>query len=107
MSIQRIAIIGFGEAGGIFGTDAEARGLDVTMFDILLRSDRSRQAMLQKATLANVRAVDAAPDLAGSADLVISAVTASSALDAARSIAPALRGQMVLDVNSISPETKQ
>jgi len=42
------------------------------------------------------------------ADLVISAVTASSAADVAESAAPFLRtGQTYLDLNSVSPDTKR
>ena len=53
--IQRIAIVGFGEAGGIFGKDLAARGLDVSTFDILLafdgsaRSDASEGARVESA----------------------------------------------------------
>ncbi len=41
-------------------------------------------------------------------DIVISAVTASSVLDVARTAAPHLKpGQVFFDVNSASPETKR
>ena len=47
--IQRIALIGFGEAGGILGQDLAKAGAEVTVFDILLRAEPSRSAMLAKA----------------------------------------------------------
>jgi 3-hydroxyisobutyrate dehydrogenase-like beta-hydroxyacid dehydrogenase len=107
-SIRQIALIGFGEAGGILGRDLAAAGYDVSTFDILLDTEPSRTAMLEKAEAAKVRAVDALELALRGADLVISAVTASSAADVAQNAAPLLRaGQIYLDINSVSPETKR
>jgi len=106
--IRRVALIGFGEVGGIFGSDFAAAGLDVSAFDILLNVQSSRPAMLAKARGANARPCDTLEEAVRGADLVISAVTASSAADAARSAVPFLRGgQIYLDINSVSPDTKQ
>lgn len=106
--IQRVAIIGFGEAGGIIGNDLAARGLDVSTFDILLHSKDAREAMQAKAREAKVRAADSLNDCVRDAQLVISAVTASSALDVAKEASRLLRaGQFFLDINSVSPRTKQ
>ena len=107
-TISRIAIIGFGEVGGIFGTDFAGQGIDVSVFDILLASERHRQQMLTKARTCDVRAADSLRDCVHNADLVISAVTASSAMDVAREAGPILhREQLFLDMNSVSPETKR
>ena len=107
-SIRRIALIGFGEAGGIFGHDFAAAGLDISVFDILLNNNLTRAAMLAKARSAQVRPCDTPQEAVRGTDLVISAVTASSAVDAARSAAPFLRaGQIYLDLNSVSPDTKR
>ncbi len=106
--IQRIAIVGFGEAGRILGNDLAARGLDVSTFDILLHSKESRDAMLAKARESKVRAAESLSDCVREADLVISAVTASSALDVAKDASRLLRtGQVFLDINSVSPGTKR
>jgi 3-hydroxyisobutyrate dehydrogenase-like beta-hydroxyacid dehydrogenase len=106
--IRQIALIGFGEAGGIFGRDFAAVGFDVSTFDILLNSEASRTAMLAKAKSARVYARDKLEEALEGADLVISAVTASSASDVAVGAARFLRaGQIYLDINSVSPETKQ
>jgi 3-hydroxyisobutyrate dehydrogenase-like beta-hydroxyacid dehydrogenase len=106
-SIQRIAIIGFGEVGGIFANDLAKQGIDVSVFDILLVSKRHRRQMLSKARSCSVRAVDGLSNCVRGAGLVISAVTASSALAVAREAGPLLeRGQIFLDINSVSPETK-
>lgn len=106
--ISRVAIIGFGEVGGIFGPDFVARGIDVSVFDILLASERHRAQMRAKAQNCGVKAEDNLRDCLHKADLVISAVTASSALDVAREAASILTGgQIFLDINSVSPETKR
>lgn len=105
---SRIAIIGFGEVGGIFGTDFVGQGIEVSVFDILLASERHRPQMLAKAQNCGVNGKDNLRDCMRNADLVISAVTASSALDVAREAAPLLhREQIFLDINSVSPETKR
>ena len=106
--ISRIAIIGFGEVGGIFGSDFVAQGLEVSVFDILLASEQHRSQILAKARCCGVRAEGNLRDCLHKADLVISAVTASSALDVAREAAPILNHeQAFLDINSVSPETKR
>jgi 3-hydroxyisobutyrate dehydrogenase-like beta-hydroxyacid dehydrogenase len=106
--IRRIALIGFGEVGGIFGHDFAAAGFEVAAYDILQNAAAARASMLEKAKLANVRACDTLADAIGRADLVISAVTASSALEAAKNAAPLLDlNQLYLDINSVSPETKR
>ena len=106
--IRQIALIGFGEVGGIFGHDFATAGFSVQTFDILLNNKQSRPAMLAKAKNANVRPCDALEGAVRGAELVISAVTASSAADVAESAAPFLRiGQTYLDLNSVSPDTKR
>ena len=55
-AIARIAIIGFGEVGGIFGADFAAHGIEVSIFDILLASESHRQQMLAKARGCRVKA---------------------------------------------------
>jgi len=106
--ISKIALIGFGEVGGIFGRDLAAAGLAVSAYDILLHAEPSRSPMLAKAQSANVSACDTLTEAVRGAELVISAVTASSALEVARSAAPLLGdGQIYLDINSVSPETKR
>jgi 3-hydroxyisobutyrate dehydrogenase-like beta-hydroxyacid dehydrogenase len=106
--IRRITLIGFGEVGGIFGHDLAAAGFKVATYDILLNVALARASMLEKAKLAKVLACDTLAEAIHGADLVISAVTASSALEAAKSAAPLLNlNQLYLDINSVSPETKQ
>jgi 3-hydroxyisobutyrate dehydrogenase-like beta-hydroxyacid dehydrogenase len=106
--IREVALIGFGEAGGIFGQDLAAAGISVAMFDVLLDAEPSRTPMLAKARNAGVRACDSLEEAIRDADLVISAVTASAAASVAGQAAATLRkGQTYLDINSVSPETKR
>ena len=108
VSIQRIAIIGFGEVGGIFGNDFALQGIEVSTFDILFNSPGDRQRMLAKAKKYSVNATKNLKECLRNVQLVISAVTASSALDVAKGAGPNLRrGQIFLDINSVSPETKR
>jgi 3-hydroxyisobutyrate dehydrogenase-like beta-hydroxyacid dehydrogenase len=106
--MARIALVGFGEAGGIVGHDLAARGLEVSTYDILFDAPASRDAMLAKARRLKVRAAENLADATDDAQLVISAVTASSALGVAVDAAQLLgSGQVFLDINSVSPATKQ
>jgi 3-hydroxyisobutyrate dehydrogenase-like beta-hydroxyacid dehydrogenase len=55
-----------------------------------------------------VRAASSAADAVRETDLIVSAVTAASSVDAARSVAPHLVGNpYYLDINSVSPGRKQ
>ncbi len=106
-TIDRVAIIGFGEAGSIFAKDLAAAGMDVRVFDILFNSNRQRKPMLRKAQSCAVAAARSLEDCLFKSELVISAVTASSALDVATEAGPMLgEGQLFLDINSVSPATK-
>lgn len=97
-----IGIVGFGEAGSIFARDLLATGRvsRITAFDV-------QAAARDRASAAGVTAATSAPD-AASAELVFVSVTAGSALDAVRSLAGGLgHAPLVVDVNSVSPATKQ
>jgi 3-hydroxyisobutyrate dehydrogenase-like beta-hydroxyacid dehydrogenase len=107
-SALRIALIGYGEVGGIFGAALAERGVGaISAWDILLADSASSAGMRAKAARGRVAlARDAQAAVAG-ADLVISAVTASATGDAAASVVPTLKtGAFLLDVNSASPGTK-
>jgi 3-hydroxyisobutyrate dehydrogenase-like beta-hydroxyacid dehydrogenase len=104
---QRIAIVGFGEVGGIFAHDLAESGIDVSIYDILLQSPAAREAMLSKARECKVQARESLRDCVRDAELVISAVTASSATEVAGEASAILgAGQVYLDLNSVSPQTK-
>jgi 3-hydroxyisobutyrate dehydrogenase-like beta-hydroxyacid dehydrogenase len=103
---SRIALIGFGEVGQTLGADLLACGASVTAYDPLFGNPDGAPAR----ALAKIPVVVAksAPEAVKHAELVISAVTAASDLDAARSVVPQLPpGAFYLDVNSVSPGMKQ
>ena len=105
---RRIALIGFGEVGRIFGRGFVAAGFAVTAYDILFDDPAKAAEWREMARQAGVVAcVDAAQAAAG-ARVVISAVTAAAARSVAREAARWLGpGQFFLDLNSVSPETKR
>ena len=64
--------------------------------------------MLKKAQACGVTTARSVKDCLHKAELVISAVTASSALDVAKESAPILgEDQLFLDINSVSPKSKR
>lgn len=107
--LPAFALIGFGEAG-----QALAEGLrreDVTRiaaWDILFPDENRGSALRVAAARLGVRQAVNCVDALREADVVISAVTASSNLDAAASACEGLSpGQFYLDVNSVSPQRKR
>ncbi|MBV9180797.1 MAG: NAD(P)-dependent oxidoreductase [Acidobacteria bacterium] len=108
LSIRKVGIVGFGEVGGIFAGDFSKQGLAVRVFDILLASGNHRPRMLAKARTCRVQVADTLADCLLDAQLVISAVTSDSCLDVAKPVGKLLhRGQIFLDINSVSPRTKR
>ena len=108
ITLRRIAMVGFGEAGSILGAELAASGREVITYDILLDTPASRGPMLEKARLARVQTADSLNAAVKDADLVISAVTAASSAEVAGQAGKALRaGQIFLDINSCSPATKR
>jgi 3-hydroxyisobutyrate dehydrogenase-like beta-hydroxyacid dehydrogenase len=106
--LTSVALIGFGEAGGIIGQDLAAQGIHVRVYDRLLDEPARRDAILIKATATQVEVCDSAAAAALGVQLVISAVTAGSALSVATELAVRLQpGQVFMDINSVAPTTKQ
>jgi 3-hydroxyisobutyrate dehydrogenase len=107
MTIERMAIIGFGEVGQIFARQfAEAGLADIAVWDIVFPDAEAQQT---KAGAAGAwRKAAGAHDAVAGADVIVSAVTAASALDAARSVTGAIaKGAYFWDLNSVSPATKR
>jgi len=103
----RISFIGFGEAGQAIAAGLRDAGLErIAAWDILF--PESAGALLKAAGDAmGVRTASSARDAVREADLIISAVTAASSVDAAHSVAPHLTGNpYYLDINSVSPGRK-
>jgi 3-hydroxyisobutyrate dehydrogenase-like beta-hydroxyacid dehydrogenase len=108
MQIKNICLIGFGEVGGIFARDFANMHLHITTFDVLARNSSSRETLQSKALAAGAVLYSTLDEALLGADLVVSAVTATSARDVARDAGRLLKsGQVFLDLNSISPRAKQ
>ncbi len=96
MSKPKLAFIGFGEAASHFAISLIENGLT----DINAFSHTSRH-------VEGVTFFDDVATTIKDCDLVISAVTAGSALTVAEEISKHVRvSQIVMDVNSVSPGTK-
>jgi 3-hydroxyisobutyrate dehydrogenase-like beta-hydroxyacid dehydrogenase len=103
----RLCFIGFGEAGQAFASGLREAGLEtVSAWDILFPAAEGRR-LAEAGEAAGVRLAASAADAVRDSDIVISAVTAASSLEAARSVQPYLSGQLFLDINSVSPGRKQ
>jgi len=103
-----LCLIGFGEAGGILGADLARRGCALRSYDILLDAPTTRDAMLAKLAEAGVDPAFSLAEAVRGAKLVLCAVTADAARDVARDVASLLQsGQVFLDLNSVSPDTKR
>ena len=98
--MTHVAMIGYGEVGGIFAAGLRRAGIErITVHDT---------APAVRARAAGTEWRGTHEEAARGADLVIVAVTAGSALEAVRALAPGLApGAFVLDVNSVAPATKQ
>lgn len=104
MDSLRIGLIGYGEVGRIFSAGLKA----TAAWDLKFADPAQREEPLAHAAALGVAACDGVASLCAKSTLVISAVTASSALAVAQAAAPHLRpGSYFLDLNSASPGTKQ
>jgi 3-hydroxyisobutyrate dehydrogenase-like beta-hydroxyacid dehydrogenase len=104
----RISFIGFGEAGQAIASGLRETGIErVAAWDILF-PEQTGAKLKEAAKNLGVRVATSAGDAVRETDVVISAVTAASSLDAARSATPHLGGNpYYLDINSVSPGRKQ
>jgi 3-hydroxyisobutyrate dehydrogenase-like beta-hydroxyacid dehydrogenase len=105
----RICLIGFGEVGRTFAKGFIAAGWrDIASFDIFYDNSAAGAALRETARTLGVRSCASAAAAAEGAQIVISAVTATSAIDVAREAGRYLGpGQFFLDINSVSPDTKR
>jgi 3-hydroxyisobutyrate dehydrogenase-like beta-hydroxyacid dehydrogenase len=104
----RLCFIGFGEAGQAIASGLRDTGIEaVAAWDILFPSADGARLKHAGETI-GVRVANSAADAAHGADIIVSAVTAASSLEAARSVEPHLSGNpYFLDINSVSPGRKK
>jgi 3-hydroxyisobutyrate dehydrogenase-like beta-hydroxyacid dehydrogenase len=103
----RLCFIGFGEAGQALAAGLSEGGLDgIAAWDILFPEPDGEKLRAAGAAI-GVRLAASAQDAVCGSDMIVSAVTAASSLEAALSVEPHLDGQVFLDINSVSPGRKQ
>src|SRR5947208_5715441 len=103
-----VGLIGYGEVGRILAEDLRQQHVKVIAYDIKLRSDQAGGALRDHAAQHGVALTASHAELAGQADFIVSAVTASQAVPVAQACAPTMRkGGWFLDFNSASPGAKR
>jgi 3-hydroxyisobutyrate dehydrogenase-like beta-hydroxyacid dehydrogenase len=104
-----IAFIGYGEVGQLFSRQLAAKpGVRVAVYDILFDDPNRGPELKQRASDDKIHAAGSTAEACAMAEIVISAVTADSAVTAAREAAPHLKSQQTyIDLNSVSPATKR
>jgi len=104
----RISFIGFGEAGQAIASGLRESGIErIAAWDILFQAPEGER-LKQAGRKIGVRLASSAAEAAAETDIIVSAVTAASSVEAARSVAPHLAGHpYYLDINSVSPGRKQ
>ena len=108
--VERLGFVGFGEAAFHLAKGLrEAGGVKRTVaFDIHLHTPGLGEKIQERAKETDTGLVEFLAALAAGADVIISAVTADQAADAARQTAPYLTSHHIYaDLNSVSPRTKQ
>lgn len=106
MNGERIALIGFGEAGMAFAPNL--RAASIAAFDIKTRDPRTADAKGAEYEASGVAGAETLDDAADGAGALLSLVTADQALAAAASAAGAIApGAVYFDFNSVAPETKR
>jgi 3-hydroxyisobutyrate dehydrogenase-like beta-hydroxyacid dehydrogenase len=104
----RVSFIGFGEAGQAIASGLRESGIErIAAWDILFPEPGGAPLKAAGETI-GVRLANSAADAVAETDMIISAVTAASSLEAAHSVEPHLSGApYYLDINSVSPGRKQ
>jgi 3-hydroxyisobutyrate dehydrogenase-like beta-hydroxyacid dehydrogenase len=103
-----VGFMGFGEAGSTIAGGLRTAGVDrLFAFDIKTRTPEFGPTIERRAVESRTTLVDSPMELARSSDILFSAVTSSSALEAATATAGFLeRRHLYADLNSVSPAVK-
>jgi 3-hydroxyisobutyrate dehydrogenase-like beta-hydroxyacid dehydrogenase len=105
---MRIALIGYGEVGRILAEDLRAGGHAVSAFDLKLSAPDSAAPLRGHAAAIGTTLAQSHAEAVQTAELVISAVTASQAVAVAEASSAALPvGTWFVDFNSASPGAKR
>jgi 3-hydroxyisobutyrate dehydrogenase-like beta-hydroxyacid dehydrogenase len=103
-----VGFIGFGEAGSHIAHGLRSAGIQhISAFDIATNSPDLGPGIQRRSQESQTRLVESPEELARAAEILISTVTATSALDAASQISKFLHaGHLYADLNSVSPALK-
>lgn len=105
MPVHRIGLLGYGEVGKILAEELSAGGERTLMaWDVKVGTEE--EAVLRTHAEQSGVELGRSPAVFGQCDLVISAVTASQTVSAARDCAPHVSGKWFVDLNSASPGAK-
>jgi 3-hydroxyisobutyrate dehydrogenase-like beta-hydroxyacid dehydrogenase len=104
----RVCFIGFGEAGQAIASGLRDAGLEtIAAWDILFPTAEGGR-LTDAGEKIGARLATSAADAVRGSDIIVSAVTAASSLEAAKAVEPHLSGNpYYLDINSVSPGRKQ
>jgi 3-hydroxyisobutyrate dehydrogenase-like beta-hydroxyacid dehydrogenase len=106
--LWNVGLVGYGEVGRILAEDLRRQDVDVTAYDVKLRSDAAGGPLRDHAAAHGVALATSHAELAAGADFIVSAVTASQAVPVAQACAPAAKNKSwFLDFNSASPGAKR
>ncbi len=106
--LTQAALIGLGEAGSLLAKGFVEAGLSVSAYDIKIHESTQAARMQERARDCGVTLHATLQEAIAGAQLIVSAVTASSAAEAAVQASAYLgTGQFFLDINSVSPATKR
>jgi 3-hydroxyisobutyrate dehydrogenase-like beta-hydroxyacid dehydrogenase len=106
---RRIAMIGLGEAGGLFAKGLIASAMfDVAGYDALLKDPSAAPAVRAKISSIGIAECSSLEQACREAEVVFSAVTAAAAREVAAEASGYLKpGQFFFDINSVSPSAKR
>lgn len=104
---MNVSIIGFGEAGPVFALALKHAGMNVLAFDRLQTDSKTADLQVAKTNSLGIGVAPSAAAAVRHAELLISTVTASEAVNAVIDASPGLHKQCHwIDLNSVSPGTK-
>jgi 3-hydroxyisobutyrate dehydrogenase-like beta-hydroxyacid dehydrogenase len=108
MGYQKIAIVGFGEAGPVFAAAFLKAGVaTVSAYDILIDDPKTADRQREKTAALGAEPAATIGEAVEGAEVILSTVTADQTVAAAGAAAPHLRqGQTWFDLNSTSPKEK-
>ncbi len=109
MPIPKLGFIGFGEAAASIALGLYEEGFGVvSAYDSSQACPNHRRLIEKRATASKTIIKPKISRLVEDSDIIISSVTANSALEVANTVKKDIRkGQFYLDINSVSPETKK